>query len=182
MLSVELNNEWNHLPEGPIRAHLEQIADGSTQAVIAEQAKALLQGGGVVALTGAGVSTESGIPDYRSPEALKVPRKPIEGPQFVRSHATRQRYWARAMVGWERFRNAAPGPSHRALAELDHHARELGARDGALRAEPAGEGPRHPGRPGPVRDVGSVDGRSMHLDEHLTTHALHSARIQRLLA
>jgi NAD-dependent SIR2 family protein deacetylase len=73
----------------------------------------------VVALTGAGVSTESGIPDYRSPSALERVRRPIHGPEFVRSATLRQRYWARAMAGWERFRLAQPGPAHTALAQLE---------------------------------------------------------------
>lgn len=75
--------------------------------------------GEVVALTGAGVSTESGIPDYRSPEALSRARRPIHGPEFVRSSAVRRRYWARATVGWERFREAAPNAAHHAFAELE---------------------------------------------------------------
>jgi len=78
-----------------------------------------LQGRRVVALTGAGISTESGIPDYRSPDALARVRRPIHGPEFVRSAAVRQRYWARAMVGWERFRLARPGAAHVAIAELE---------------------------------------------------------------
>ncbi|MFO0676134.1 MAG: NAD-dependent protein deacetylase [Polyangiaceae bacterium] len=78
----------------------------------------------IAVLTGAGVSTDSGIPDYRSPTALARPRRPIQGPEFVRSEALRRRYWARSMVGWERFRDAKPGPSHAALAALE--------RDGAL--------------------------------------------------
>jgi NAD+-dependent protein deacetylase sirtuin 4 len=73
----------------------------------------------VVVLTGAGVSTESGIPDYRSPEALMRPRRPIEGPAFVGSASLRRRYWARAMAGWDRFRSAAPGAAHRAIADLE---------------------------------------------------------------
>ncbi|HLT29179.1 MAG TPA: NAD-dependent protein deacetylase [Myxococcaceae bacterium] len=80
----------------------------------------LLKGRRVVALSGAGVSTESGIPDYRSPESLaKGPRRPIQGPEFVRSELLRRRYWARAMAGWETFRRARPGPAHRALAVLE---------------------------------------------------------------
>jgi NAD-dependent SIR2 family protein deacetylase len=78
-----------------------------------------LTAGRVVALTGAGVSTESGIPDYRSPEALARSRRPIQGPEFVRSEALRRRYWARAMVGWETFRLARPGSAHAALAQLE---------------------------------------------------------------
>jgi len=72
-----------------------------------------------VALTGAGVSTESGIPDYRSPAELAKARRPIQGPEFVRSASLRQRYWARAVVGWETFRLAKPGPAHLSLAQLE---------------------------------------------------------------
>ena len=79
--------------------------------------------GDIVVLTGAGVSTESGIPDYRSPESLAKVRKPVQGPEFVRSARLRQRYWARAVVGWERFRRAAPGASHHALARLERSGR-----------------------------------------------------------
>ena len=78
-----------------------------------------LHGRRVVVLTGAGVSTESGIPDYRSPEALQRVRRPIHGPEFVRSAALRRRYWARSMVGWQRFREARPGAAHLALARLE---------------------------------------------------------------
>lgn len=80
---------------------------------------ALLRGKRVVALTGAGLSTESGIPDYRSPEALAKPRRPIHGPEFVRSEAVRRRYWARSTLGWERMRRAEPNAGHHALATLE---------------------------------------------------------------
>ena len=79
----------------------------------------LVRGKTVVALTGAGLSTESGIPDYRSPEALAKPRRPIHGPEFARSEAVRRRYWARSALGWERMRSAQPNEGHRALAALE---------------------------------------------------------------
>jgi NAD-dependent SIR2 family protein deacetylase len=79
----------------------------------------LLRGRCWVALTGAGLSTESGIPDYRSPASLARARKPIQGPEFVRSEAVRRRYWARAAAGWERMRSAQPNAGHRALAALE---------------------------------------------------------------
>jgi NAD-dependent SIR2 family protein deacetylase len=80
----------------------------------------LVRGKSILALTGAGLSTESGIPDYRSPEALARPqRRPVQGPEFVRSEAVRKRYWARSALGWERMRLAQPNGGHRALASLE---------------------------------------------------------------
>ncbi|HEY8087781.1 MAG TPA: NAD-dependent protein deacetylase [Polyangiaceae bacterium] len=79
----------------------------------------LVRGKAVLALTGAGLSTESGIPDYRSPESLARARRPIHGPEFVRSASLRRRYWARSTLGWERMRSAAPNAGHRALARLE---------------------------------------------------------------
>jgi len=85
-----------------------------------ERLRELVHGKSVVALTGAGLSTESGIPDYRSPEALaRGLRRPIHGPEFVGSEAMRKRYWARSALGWERMRLAEPNAGHRAIAELE---------------------------------------------------------------
>lgn len=83
----------------------------------------LAHGKTVVALTGAGLSTESGIPDYRSPESLAKPRRPIHGPEFVRSEAIRRRYWARSAIGWSRMRLAEPNAGHLALASLEQRGR-----------------------------------------------------------
>jgi NAD-dependent deacetylase sirtuin 4 len=79
----------------------------------------LLRGRRVVVLAGAGCSTESGIPDYRGPEASLRPRKPMQYAEFVRSEAARTRYWARSTVGWLRVSSARPNAAHAALARLE---------------------------------------------------------------
>jgi NAD-dependent SIR2 family protein deacetylase len=82
----------------------------------------LLAGRRVVALTGAGCSTESGIPDYRGQRAARA-ASPIQHDAFLRRPEVRQRYWARATLGWQRFRLAEPNAAHRALAALEEAGR-----------------------------------------------------------
>jgi NAD-dependent SIR2 family protein deacetylase len=72
----------------------------------------------IVVLTGAGMSTASGIPDYRDREGVRRGRKPIEGPDFRRDEAVRRRYWARSMVGYPTLSRATPNAGHRAIAAL----------------------------------------------------------------
>lgn len=76
----------------------------------------LFRGRPTLVLTGAGMSTDSGLPDYRGRDA--VPRSPMTYQEFVSSDLSRRRYWARSTVGWTAFGNARPNQAHLALAEL----------------------------------------------------------------
>lgn len=88
----------------PDAATLETIAD-------------LVAGGDVCVLTGAGMSTESGIPDYRGPDGRRRVQ-PMTYGEFVASSEGRRRYWSRAHVGWGRFAASAPNAGHRVVAAL----------------------------------------------------------------
>jgi NAD-dependent SIR2 family protein deacetylase len=90
-----------------IRKHAETLAE-----FLARHPRALV-------LTGAGLSTASGIPDYRDRDGERRGKMPIQGPEFRRSAAVQRRYWARSMVGYPALAQAAPNPGHHAIAALD---------------------------------------------------------------
>jgi len=96
-----------------VEAVLTNVPDRSAYERLVE----LLRGGNVAVLSGAGLSTESGIPDYRGPDG-KRRVAPMTYGEFVASPASRQRYWARSFVGWRRFARAVPNDGHRAVADL----------------------------------------------------------------
>ncbi|MCP5264643.1 MAG: NAD-dependent protein deacetylase [Burkholderiaceae bacterium] len=76
----------------------------------------------VLVLTGAGCSTDAGIPDYRDRDGLWKRPEPMRYQVFVADAAARQRYWARSMAGWLGFANARPTTSHASLASLERAA------------------------------------------------------------
>jgi NAD-dependent SIR2 family protein deacetylase len=80
----------------------------------------LVSGGGVVVLSGAGLSTESGIPDYRGPDGTRRV-EPMTYGEFAGSSEARRRYWARSYIGWQRFNAAAPNRGHHHVARLQEH-------------------------------------------------------------
>lgn len=86
------------------------------------QLAAYLGSGPPLVLTGAGISTDSGIPDYRGPDGTRRVT-PMSHQEFVSSAAARQRYWARSYAGWLRFAAARPNRGHRAVAALQSDGR-----------------------------------------------------------
>jgi NAD-dependent SIR2 family protein deacetylase len=97
-------------PVAPARPSAEELA-------VLLQIREILAGKRFALLTGAGLSTDSGIPDYRGPES--TPRTPMTYQEFIRDAANRQRYWARNHIGWSHLRHADPNQGHRASAELE---------------------------------------------------------------
>ncbi len=89
----------------------------SVDAESLDAAASILEGKVTAVLTGAGVSTDSGIPDYRGAGAL--PRNPMTFQQFIKDADYRKRYWAGSHLGWARFDSARPNRGHSALAALE---------------------------------------------------------------
>ncbi len=86
-------------------------------APIVDDAVRLLENRRVAVLTGAGVSTDSGIPDYRG--AGRIVRAPMTVQTFLGDERARRRYWAGSHLGWRQFSSAVPNEGHRALADLE---------------------------------------------------------------
>lgn len=95
-------------PGVPLTPELEALIDGAANILRARR---------VAVLTGAGLSTDSGIPDYRGAGAPV--RTPMTFSQFLSDPEYRKRYWAGSQLGWRRFDAAEPNAGHRALAALE---------------------------------------------------------------
>ena len=92
--------------------------DAHLEAQIAELADRLRDSRCTVAFTGPGISTESGIPDFRGPQGLWKTMRPIELSEFLADPASRREYWRQKIEGWPQIRDAAPNAGHRALARM----------------------------------------------------------------
>ena len=86
-----------------------------------EHARNLIEGKRTLVLTGAGISTSSGIPDYRG--AGRVQKHPLTFDEFMGSKENQARYWARSYVGWHRIASAEPNPGHVALSEAEQRSK-----------------------------------------------------------
>jgi NAD-dependent SIR2 family protein deacetylase len=98
----------------PFAARAEQL-EACTAGSELSRLTELVGSGGCVVLSGAGLSTESGIPDYRGPDGTRRVT-PMQYAEFAGSSGARQRYWARSYIGWQRFSRAEPNTGHRAVA------------------------------------------------------------------
>lgn len=98
---------------GPTGRRVQELAD-------------LLRGRATVVLSGAGISTESGIPDYRGVDRTGPPPSPVTYQQFTRDEHVRRRYWARSTLGWPALQSRRPNAGHVAVAHLEQAGHAVG--------------------------------------------------------
>lgn len=102
------------VPAATTSTHAELAAHEAAQKLT----EFLQRHGPVMVLTGAGISTDSGIPDYRDATGAWKRKQPVQHNDFMNSVATRQRYWARSLVGWPVMQHAQPNAAHHQLVRL----------------------------------------------------------------
>lgn len=100
-----------------------RLETGTTDADMARLAEWLAAHSRMTALTGAGVSTGSGIPDYRDGDGNWKRSQPVQYRDFIESDAVRRRYWARSFAGWPMFAVARPSTAHAAMVRLEQAGR-----------------------------------------------------------
>ncbi|MEG0211713.1 Sir2 family NAD-dependent protein deacetylase [Glutamicibacter sp.] len=105
---------------------VEQQAPESPEAEARAGVRQMLSAGGVLVVTGAGVSTDSGIPDYRGPNGSLQRHRPMTYQEFRFRPEARQRYWARGYVGWRHMDKAEPNHIHQRLVQWEEHGKLSG--------------------------------------------------------
>src|SRR5579875_725335 len=128
-LQTRVDDQMEPSADGPDRRRSAPAPARHTEAVSdVERLGELVRRGSIVILSGAGISTESGIPDYRGPSGRLRARLPMTIREFTGSTDARRRYWARSQIGWRRMSRAAPNAGHEAVAELQR----MGVLDGII--------------------------------------------------
>lgn len=98
---------------------VDETGTHSDPAVALDAVASQLRAGGVLLITGAGVSTDSGIPDYRGPHGSLGRHRPMTYQEFRHDPEASHRYWARSFVGWREMASARPNATHYAITELE---------------------------------------------------------------
>lgn len=110
------------ISDSVIEASIQDVQLAHQQTVrLGELARFIEEHQRILVLTGAGISTASGIPDYRDRDGTRRGRAPVQGPEFRALEAVRKRYWARSMLGWPTLARSRPNAGHHALAALEAH-------------------------------------------------------------